>query len=58
MKIWSTILVIAMALTSLHADAAKRLGGGKSMGQQSSNVTQREAVSHACTEHRTCHGST
>jgi predicted lipid-binding transport protein (Tim44 family) len=47
MKIWSTILVIAMALTSLHADAAKRLGGGKSMGQQSSNVTQREAVKPA-----------
>ncbi|WP_310642919.1 TIM44-like domain-containing protein [Limnohabitans sp.] len=46
-QLWTTILVIAMALTSLHAEAAKRLGGGKSMGQQSSNVTQREAVKPA-----------
>jgi predicted lipid-binding transport protein (Tim44 family) len=46
-QLWSTILVIALAFTSLHADAAKRLGGGKSMGQQSSNVTQREAVKPA-----------
>ena len=46
-KLWTTILVIAMAFTSLHADAAKRLGGGKSMGQQSSNVTQREAIKPA-----------
>lgn len=44
MKLWSAVLVIALAFTSLHADAAKRLGGGKSMGQQSSNVTQREAT--------------
>jgi len=47
MKIWSAVLVIALALTSLHADAAKRLGGGKSMGQQSSNVTQRDAAKPA-----------
>jgi predicted lipid-binding transport protein (Tim44 family) len=47
MKIWSTVLVIALTLTSLHADAAKRLGGGKSMGQQSSQVTQREAAKPA-----------
>ena len=47
MKIWSVVLVIALALTSLHADAAKRLGGGKSMGQQSNQVTQREAVKPA-----------
>jgi predicted lipid-binding transport protein (Tim44 family) len=31
----------------MHAEAAKRLGGGKSMGQQSNNVTQREAVKPA-----------
>jgi len=43
MKVWTTILVVAMAFTSLQAEA-KRLGGGKPMGQQSSNVTQREAV--------------
>ncbi len=43
MKVWTTILVVAMAFTCLQAEA-KRLGGGKPMGQQSSNVTQREAV--------------
>ena len=44
MKIWSAVLVIALALTGLHAHAAKRLGGGKSMGQQSNQVTQREVA--------------
>lgn len=47
MKIWSAVLVIALALTSLQADAAKRLGGGKSVGQQSNQVTQREAAKPA-----------
>lgn len=47
MKIWSTLLVVALTFTTLHAEAAKRLGGGKSMGQQSNNVTQREAVKPA-----------
>lgn len=46
-KLWASIFVIAMAFTSMHAEAAKRLGGGKSVGQQSSNVTQREAVKPA-----------
>jgi len=46
-KFWASIFVIAMALTSMHAEAAKRLGGGKSVGQQSSNVTQREATKPA-----------
>lgn len=42
-QLWSVVLVAALAFA--HADAdAKRLGGGKSMGQQSSNVTQREAA--------------
>lgn len=46
MKLWSVVLVAALAFA--HADAdAKRLGGGKSMGQQSSNVTQREAAPSA-----------
>lgn len=41
MKLWSVLLVALMALG--HADVeAKRLGGGKSVGKQSSNVTQRE----------------
>ena len=47
MKIFSIILSAAMALSfgfaATNADAA-RLGGGKSTGKQSSNVTQREAV--------------
>ena len=42
MKLWSVILVAALAFA--HADAdARRMGGGKSTGKQSSNVTQREA---------------
>lgn len=37
--------VLALTLTFAGADAeAKRLGGGKSIGSQSSNVTQREAA--------------
>ncbi len=47
MKIWSALLAAAMTLTVAlgSADAeAKRLGGGKSTGKQSSNVTQREAT--------------
>lgn len=44
MKYWSLILVAFLALSSLDADAARRLGGGRSFGQQSGNVTQREAA--------------
>ncbi len=47
MKLGSVVLALFMALSSLHAEAAKRLGGGKSVGQQSSNVTQREAAKPA-----------
>jgi predicted lipid-binding transport protein (Tim44 family) len=43
MKFISVVLALFMALSSMHADAAKRFGGGKSVGQQSGNVTQREA---------------
>ncbi len=50
MKIWSIVLSAAMALSfglsATNADAA-RLGGGKSTGKQSSNVTQREAAKPA-----------
>ena len=46
-KIFTTIFVVAMAFATMHAEAAKRLGGGKSTGQQSSNVTQREAAKPA-----------
>lgn len=48
MKLWSYVLVVVLAFGTLNAEA-KRLGGGKSMGQQSSNVTQREAVKPAGT---------
>lgn len=43
MKIFSLVLTLFMLFASLHADAAKRFGGGRSIGQQSGNVTQREA---------------
>jgi len=35
---------MSMALMAGHADAAKRFGSGKSFGQQSGNVTQRQAA--------------
>jgi predicted lipid-binding transport protein (Tim44 family) len=47
MKIWSMILsaVLVVTLALAGADAeAKRLGGGRSVGKQSPNVTQREAA--------------
>lgn len=44
MKIWSLMLVAMLALSGLDAHAGKRLGGGKSVGQQSTNVTQRDAA--------------
>ena len=50
MKIWSVVLSAVMALSfgfaATGADAA-RLGGGKSTGKQSSNVTQRETAKPA-----------
>ena len=44
MKIWSLMLVVLLAFSSMSADAARRLGGGGSVGKQSSNVTQRQAT--------------
>jgi len=44
MKLGSVVLALFLTLSSLHAEASKRLGGGKSSGQQSNNVTQREAA--------------
>ena len=49
MKLAPFVLACVVALTSLHADAARRMGGGKSFGQQSNNVTQREATRPATT---------
>ena len=46
MKIWTLFVGLALVLSSLSADAA-RLGGGKSTGKQSGNVTQREAANPA-----------
>ena len=43
-KLLTLMLTAALALGSLNAEAARRLGGGKSIGQQSNQVTQREAV--------------
>ena len=44
MKIWSLVFAVFLLLAGFNAEAAKRMGGGKSMGQQSSNVTQRQAA--------------
>lgn len=47
MKFLSTILAVIMAATLLlgaSPSEAKRMGGGGSMGRQSSNVTQRQAT--------------
>jgi predicted lipid-binding transport protein (Tim44 family) len=38
------IMAASLALVSFDADAAKRMGGGKSFGKQSNNVTQRDAT--------------
>lgn len=46
MKLWSVVLVAMLAVVHLDADA-KRIGGGRSMGQQSSNVTQRNSAAPA-----------
>lgn len=44
MKRWFWMVMMSMALFVGQAEAAKRFGGGKSIGQQSSNVTQRQAA--------------
>lgn len=41
MKFATVLLAAVLALGALDADAARRLGGGGSLGRQSSNVTQR-----------------
>lgn len=43
MKFWTLALTLILALGGMNAEA-KRMGGGKSVGQQSSNVTQRQAA--------------
>jgi len=43
-KLMTLMLAGVMALGSLNAEAARRMGGGKSIGQQSSQVTKRDAA--------------
>jgi predicted lipid-binding transport protein (Tim44 family) len=43
-KLVTLMLAGVMALGSLNAEAARRMGGGKSVGQQSNQVTKRDAA--------------
>ncbi|MEY3637780.1 MAG: hypothetical protein RIR68_913 [Pseudomonadota bacterium] len=43
-KFLSIVFTLVLTFGALDADAARRMGGGKSVGQQSNNVSQREAV--------------
>lgn len=43
-KLMTLMLAGVMALGSLNAEAARRIGGGKSFGQQSNQVTKRDAA--------------
>ena len=53
MKLWTLVLSLALALGGVNAEAAKRLGGGGSVGKQSSNVTKREAAPAAPAQNAT-----
>ena len=44
MKLWSLVLVMLLAFSSMDADAARRMGGGGSVGKQSNNVSQRQTA--------------
>lgn len=43
-KLIAILLVSMMAFASVSAEASKRMGGGKSVGQQSNNVTKKQAA--------------
>ncbi|MFM9879998.1 MAG: Tim44 domain-containing protein [Burkholderiaceae bacterium] len=47
MKFWSLMLAMVMLLAGLDANAARRLGGGGSVGKQSSQVTKKSAPDNA-----------
>ncbi|MEY4138946.1 MAG: hypothetical protein RLZZ371_1128 [Pseudomonadota bacterium] len=47
MKRWLSVVTMSLLLAAGQAEAAKRLGGGMSIGKQSSNVTQRQAAAPA-----------
>nr|WP_315244914.1 TIM44-like domain-containing protein [uncultured Albidiferax sp.] len=54
MKIWALVLAATLAISAgFDADAARRMGGGKSIGQQSGNVTQRQATPAAPAQNTT-----
>lgn len=44
MKIFTLVMVLALSLAGLDAQAAKRLGGGSSVGKQSNQVTQQQTA--------------
>ena len=44
MRLWTVLLAGVLAIGALDAEAARRLGGGGSIGRQSPNVTQRQAT--------------
>ena len=44
MKLWTALLACTLVLATLDAEAARRMGGGRSIGKQSDNVTQRQAT--------------
>lgn len=44
MKLWIASLAAVLLFASMDADAQRRLGGGRSFGKQSGNVTQRQAT--------------
>ncbi len=46
MKVWTLVLAAALMVVGVHAEA-KRMGGGKSVGKQSSNVTQNQQAAPA-----------
>ncbi len=46
MKVWTLVLAAALLVVGVHAEA-KRMGGGKSVGKQSSNVTQNQQAAPA-----------
>ena len=45
--ILSIVLALLVGLFSLSAEAAKRMGSGKSMGQQSNNVSKTQSTKPA-----------
>jgi len=47
MKFSTALLALALAAGATDADAARRLGGGGSVGRQSANVTQRQSAAPA-----------